>query len=139
MAVLWLLLAALVTVITVAILIAIRHRSGAGFSVALGIEIAYSLGILAYLSTLTVRHWDDPAIAGRLFSGGGRGDGAGRGDGGRSRLLYALTQIFVGFSFLSIGLYLAVLAISLLPETPPERRARLFVAGELRGSGLPNS
>jgi hypothetical protein len=137
-ALLWLFLTALIILITVAILIAIRHRSVAGFSVALGIEIAYSLGIPAYLATMAVRHWNDPAVAGRLFGGGDRG---GRGGRGGSRLVRALTQVFVGFSFLSIGLYLTLLVIWMLPETPPERRARLFVACELHGSGhgLPNS
>ena len=44
-------------------------------------------------------------------------------------------QVFFALSALSIGLYLALLLTSLLPETPVERHARLGVAAELRRRG----
>jgi hypothetical protein len=57
---LWLFLTALVTLIVVAILIALWHRSTAGFTVVLVLEIVYSLGILAFFAVATARGWNDP-------------------------------------------------------------------------------
>ena len=59
LSILWLFLTALVTLIVVAILIALWRRSTA-FTVVLVLEIVYSLGILAFLAVATVRGWNDP-------------------------------------------------------------------------------
>ena len=116
MSLLWLFLTALVTLITVAILIALYHRSLAGFTVVLVIEVVYSLAILAFFTVSTARTWGDsqPAPV-RPRNGPG--------------------QVFFALSALSVGLYLALLLTSLLPETPVERHARLGVAAELRRRG----
>jgi hypothetical protein len=114
MSLLWLFLTALVTLITVAILIALYHRSLAGFTVVLVIEVVYSLAILAFFAVATARGWNDPHPA-------------------TIRPGNVLGQIFLILSSLTIGLYLALLVTSLLPETPAERHARLQVAGQLRG------
>ena len=116
MSLLWLFLTALVTLITVAILIALYHRSLAGFTVVLVIEVVYSLAILAFFAVATARVWSDPQPA-------------------PIRPRNVPGQIFLILSALSIGLYLALLLTSLLPETPVERHARLQVAGQLRRRG----
>jgi hypothetical protein len=116
MSLLWLFLTALVSLIVVAILIALAHRSTVGFTVVLVLEIVYSLGILAFFTVATARGWNDPHPS-TIRPGNIPG------------------QIFLILSSLTIGLYLALLLTSLLPETPPERHARLQVAEELRGRG----
>jgi hypothetical protein len=116
LALLWLFLTAVVTLIVVAILDALSHRSTAGFTVVLVLEVAYSLAVLAFFAVTTVRGWDDPHPS-TIRPGNVPG------------------QVFVILSSLTIGLYLALLLTSLLPETPAERHARLQVAGQLRGRG----
>jgi hypothetical protein len=116
MSLLWVFLTALVTLITVAILIALYHRSTAGFTVVLGLEIAYSLAILVFFAVATARTWSDPQPA-------------------TIRPRNVPGQVFFAVSFLAVGLYLALLLTSLLPETPIERHARLGVAAELRRRG----
>jgi hypothetical protein len=114
---LWLFLTALVTLIVVAILIALWHRSTAGFTVVLVLEIVYSLGILAFFAVATARGWNDPHPS-TIRPGNVPG------------------QIFLILSSLTIGLYLALLVTSLLPETPAERHARLQVAEELHSHAV---
>jgi hypothetical protein len=116
MALLWVLLTALVTLIVVAILIALWHRSAAGFALVLLLEVAWSLGILAFFATATARGWNDP-------------------DPEAIRPGNVAGQVFFGLSFLTPGLYLALLVTSLLPETPAEHHARLKVAAALHGHG----
>lgn len=135
MSVLWTFVTALWTLIAVAILIAYYHRSLAAFYVVLGVEIAYSLAVLAYFAVVTARHWNDPDVGARLFSPSRRARAAPARKGG-ARMLHIMEQVFVALSFLTFGLYLTMLLMSLLPETPAERRARLFVAEELRRRGL---
>lgn len=113
---LWALITALVTLIIVAILIAFSHRSTAAFIVVLLLEIVYSLSILAFFAAATARGWNDPEPA-TIRPGNVPG------------------QIFFALSFLTFGLYLALLLTSLLPETPAERHARLRVAAALHGHG----
>lgn len=116
MSVLWVFLTALVTLITIAILIALHHRSTAGFTAVLVLEIVYSVAILVFFAVATARAWSDPQPA-------------------AIRPRNAPGQVFFAFSFLTVGLYLALLLTSLLPETPVERHARLGVAAELRRRG----
>jgi hypothetical protein len=149
MSFLWAMLTALVGLIVVSVLIAFYRRSLAAFYVVLGIEVVYTFGILGYFAIVTVRHWNDPDLAGQMFSrsrrsrppGAGKGGagkgGAGKGGAGKgsTRPLHRLGKVLLALSCLSVGPYLAMLLISVLPETPPERRARLWVAEELRGRG----
>ena len=152
MSFLWAFLTALIALILVSVLIAVYHRSPAGFLVVLGLELSYTLGILGYFTAVTVLHWNDPHVAGQMFWSSGRirapgvsrasagkdrggKDRAGKDRAGKgsARVVHVLGQILLAMSFLSLGPYLALLLMSVLPETPPERRARLWVARELRG------
>ena len=116
LSVLWLFLTVLVTLIVVAILIALWHRSTAGFTVVLVAEVVYSLGVLVFFAAATARGWNDPHPS-TIRPGNVPG------------------QIFLVLSSLTVGLYLALLVTSVLPETPAERHARLQVAGQLRDRG----
>ena len=145
LAFLWAFLTALVALILVSVLIAFYHRSPAAFLIVLGIEAAYTFAILGYFAVTAVRHWNDPDVAGHMFARPGRigapGGGGGRagrdraGPRGGARALHGLGQALLALSCLTLGPYLALLAMSVLPETPAERRARLWVAEELRGRG----
>ena len=72
LAFLWAFLTALVALILVSVLIAFYHRSLAAFLVVLGIEVVYTFAILGYFAVAAVRHWNDPAVAGHMFSRPGR-------------------------------------------------------------------
>ena len=159
MSFLWAMLTALVGLIVVSVLIAFYRRSLVAFAVVLVIEVAYTFAILGYFAVVAVRHWNDPDLAGPMFSrsrrsrvpgtatGAAGESGAGESSAGESsagkssaghggsRPLHRLGQLLLALSCLSVGPYLALLLISVLPETPAERRARLWVAEELRGRG----
>jgi hypothetical protein len=144
LAFLWAFLTALVALILVSVLIAFYHRSLAAFMIVLGIEVVYTFAILGYFAVMAVRHWNDPDVAGQMFSrgrigkpGGGNGTaGTDRGaQRGGARALHVLGQALLALSCLTLGPYLALLMMSVLPQTPPERRARLWVAEQLRGRG----
>lgn len=53
---------------------------------------------------------------------------------GRFFPLYVLSQTFIALSGLTVGFYLYMLSVSLLPEPPVERQARLFILDQLHGS-----
>ncbi|HWG63268.1 MAG TPA: hypothetical protein VG253_16345 [Streptosporangiaceae bacterium] len=137
MALLWAFLAALETLVGVAVLIALWHRSPGGFAVLLVIEVAYALGMPAFFLAGTARRWNDPAapaLLGRRSPDRGRAARAGQPRKG-FRPLHALGQGLIAPSFLTIGLGLGLLLTSLLPETLAERQARLLVAQELQRRG----
>jgi hypothetical protein len=118
MSVFWLLITAAVTLAVVAILIAAFHRSRPAFFVVLILEAAWTAGMLAFFARRTVRvRRGQPGVPGR------RGP------------LRAATQLLLGLSFLSPGLYLGLLGTSLLAESPAEQQARRQVAGQLSRRG----
>lgn len=128
MSLLWLVLLAFVTLVTVAVLLAYWHRTRAGFVGVLVSLTAYSLAVLAWTTVATTRHWNEarnPAT---------RRPNRTRPAWAHGFLLpfYLLQQVFIVFSFLTMGLYLYLFVASLLPEPPVERQARLFLLGQLR-------
>ena len=141
----WALLTALVALILMAVLVACYHRSLAAFMAVLGIEVVYTFAVLGYFAVRAVQHWNDPDVAGHMFSRPGRtGTPGGRngntgtdraGQRGGARARHLLGPALLALSCLTLGPYLALLLMSVLPETPAERRARLWVAEELRGRG----
>lgn len=131
----WAIVTALITLVTIAVLAAIRDSSAAGFGALLGIEVAYSLGILAFFAVQTARRWNDPDAPGRLLGRPAASKQPGARKRGAARLWYLLGQLFLAFSFLTVGMYLAMLLTSLLPESLAERQARIRIAAELRRRG----
>ncbi|HEY5990400.1 MAG TPA: hypothetical protein VIV12_29030, partial [Streptosporangiaceae bacterium] len=83
----------------------------------------------------TARRWNDPGAAGQLLGRSAAGGQRGGPRGGSARVWRVLGQLLLTFSFLSIGLYLAMLLTSLLPETLAERHARRRIAAQLRARG----
>ena len=121
MSVFWLLITAAVTLAVVAILIAAFHRSRPAFFVVLILEAAWTAGMLAFFARRTARV--------RRGQPGAPGPAGGRGP------LRAATQLLLGLSFLSPGLYLGLLGTSLRGESPAEQQARRQVAEQLSRRG----
>ena len=125
LAFMWALVTALITLLTIGLLAGIKHSSTACFTVVLAVEVVYSLGILVFFAIRTRREWDDAAAAPpgkRSASTPGRAKSA-------------PGQLLLIPSFLFVGLYLAMLMSSLMPQTLVERRAWLSIAGTLREHG----
>ncbi len=127
MSVFWLLITAAVTLAVVAILIAAFHRSRPAFFVVLILEAAWTAGMVAFFTRRTARVRRGQAGAGGPVSTAGRAGGRGP--------LRAATQLLLGLSFLSPGLYLGLLGTSLLAEPPAEQQARRQVAEQLSRRG----
>lgn len=112
---------------------AIREASVTGFYIALSIEIAYSVAIIAWLVVRTARRWNNlrPAEAKPMS----RREGAVLGTLVRvGSVVWPL--VFVVGGLLFIGLYVAMLLAMLTPETIWERPARLEMAERLRSRGF---
>jgi hypothetical protein len=133
MALMWLVVTGLFTVIVIGLLAGLRHKSMAGFYVVLVLEVVYSLGILVFFAVRTVQHRNDTRPVAAGIGKPRRGDHPPAAGQARS----ALGQLLLAPSFLFVGLYLAMLVTSVLPETPAERRARLSLAEALRERGHP--
>ena len=118
MSVFWLLITAAVTLAVVAVLIAAFRRSRPAFFVVLILEAAWTAGMVAFFARRTAR-----ARRGQPGAAGARGP------------LRAATQLLLGLSFLSPGLYLGLLGTSLLAESPAEQQARRQVAEQLSRHG----
>jgi hypothetical protein len=127
---LWLFMLAVVAVVTVATLLAFWHRTRGGFIVVLTFLAAYTVAVVLWMSVATIRHWNDVRAP---FRRRGR---APRPAWTRGWFfpLYVLQQTFIALSFLTVGFYLYTFSVSLLPEPPVERQARLFLLDQLRGS-----
>ena len=131
----WLLILGLILLIDVGLYRSIRHSSHTGFTVLLIIDVVLTVATLGYFAIFTARRWNVPGLPGRPKVGAGRG---------RGPLVSALLQIgyLIAMLVLAVAflicpaLFLAMfLGSLLLPETLPERRARLWVAERLREHG----
>lgn len=127
---LWLFMLAVITVITVAILLAYWHRTLGGFIGVLTFLASYTVAVVVWMSVATVRHWNDVRAPFRRRGRVRRPAWA----HGRFFPLYVLSQTFIALSGLTVGFYLYMLSVSLLPEPPVERQARLFILDQLHGS-----
>jgi hypothetical protein len=118
---------------------AMRRSSVTLFYVALGVDVAVSLGLLVFMARRTTRRWNVAALPSPMRPPAFRfGQGkAGTALSGVAQFLYPVALIVVA-ALLAIfpGLLIYVFLTSLLPQQPVERQARLWVAGELRRRGF---
>ncbi|HEY2551692.1 MAG TPA: hypothetical protein VGI64_14065 [Streptosporangiaceae bacterium] len=132
---LFLLMALLVTLTSLLIggfMAGIKDSSQAGFVGVLIAEIAWSLAILVFLLIRTSRQWNVPEPARPLSRKQRRAVATGSTIGSLARAGFVLGQaILVIGSLLFFGLYLMLLVYALLPEWPPEHKARLRLAQQL--------
>lgn len=132
---LFLLMALVVTLTSLLIggfMVGIKDSSKAGFTGALIAEIIWSLAILTWGLSRTARRWNTPEPVRPLSRGQRRAVATGGALGSLARAGLAIGQaVLVIGSLLFFGLYLMLLVYALLPEWPPEHKARLRLAQEL--------
>jgi hypothetical protein len=137
LAFMWAVVLFLIVLIDVGIFRAIRQSSPTGFAVLLVVDAAVAVAVLAYVAVRAARRWNTPALpgqAGTVLRPGRRPRGAVV--SGLAQIGYLLAVLAVAVVFLFCpALVLALFLLSLLPETLPERQARLWVAGQLRARG----
>ena len=132
---LFLLMALVVTLTSLLVagfMVGIKDSSKAGFTGVLIAEIVWSLAILTWGLSRTARRWNVPEPARPLSRRQQRAVATGGALGSLARAGLAIGQaVLVIGSLLFFGLYLMLLIYALLPEWPPEHKARLRLAQEL--------
>jgi hypothetical protein len=113
-------------------LVGIKDSSRAGFIGAVIAEIVWSLVIIGWVMVRTVQRWNDPEPGRPLSRRQRRAASAGSTIGvlARAGLVVGQAVLVIG-SLLFFGLYVTLLIYALLPEYPPEHKARLRLARQL--------
>jgi hypothetical protein len=110
----------------------IKDSSATGFMVVLVVEIAWSLAIVAYMMTRTFQRWNELDRSRPLTRRQRRAVGTGGALGALAQAGFVVGQfVLVIGSVLFFGLYVSLLIYTLLPEYPPEHKARLRLAEQL--------
>lgn len=113
-------------------LIGIKESSPTGFTGALIAEILWSLSTAAFLLVRTAQRWNVPEKARPLTPGQRRAASAGGALGVLANAGWVVGQIILVLAALAgFGLYLTLLIYALLPEYPPEHKARIRLAEQL--------
>jgi uncharacterized membrane protein YhaH (DUF805 family) len=132
---LFLLMALVVTLTSLLVggfLVGIKDSSHTGFVVALIIEIVWSLAIIGYGLLRTARRWNDLEPSRPLSRRQRSAASAGSVLGTLARAGLVLGQVVLVLgSLLFFGLYVMLLIYALMPEYPPEHKARLRLARQL--------
>jgi hypothetical protein len=130
----WVVVLALIASFDYGLFSGIRRSSQAGFAVVLAIDIALTVSLLVYFAVRTAKQWNTAALPGQVSVGfWGRKGGAFRGLG---QFAYRVAILVTAVGLLVFpGFFVVLLLTSLMPETPTERHARLWMAERLRKSG----
>jgi hypothetical protein len=123
----------LTSLLIIGFLAGIKSSSQTGFTVALIIEVVWSLAIVVFVLVRTAQRWDAPDPPTRPLSRKQRrfvSLGPVLGMLARTGFLLGQIVLVVG-SLVFFGLYLAIVIFTLLPEYPPEHRARLRLEHDL--------
>ena len=138
LALMWAVVLVLVVLIDAGIFAAIWQSSRAGFAVLLGADAAVAVAVLTAAAVRTVRHWNTPALPGHAEAALHPRRRPAAVVSGLAQVGYLLAVLSAAVVFLFCpALVLVLFLMSLLPETLPERQARLWVAGQLRGHETP--
>jgi hypothetical protein len=114
-------------------LVGIKGSSHAGFVGALIAEIAWSLVIIVFALIRTAQQWNQPEPARMLSRRQKQAAATGGAIGALARAGFVVGQaVLVIGSLLFFGLYVTLLIYALLPEYPPEHKARLRLAELIR-------
>jgi hypothetical protein len=132
---LFLLMALVVTLMSLLVggfMLGIKGSSRTGFVGAVIAEIAWSLVIIVFLMIKTAQRWNSLEPA-RPLSRRGREAGAAGGAIGvlASAGIFIAQAVLVIGSVLFFGLYVSLLIYAVLPEWPPEHKARLRLGNRL--------
>jgi hypothetical protein len=131
---LWVVLLALLGSFDYGLFSGIRQSSHTGFAVFLAVDVALTVALLVYAAVGTVRHWNTPALPGQVsvvFPGR-----KGTVYRGFAQFAYWVAVLVIAVVFLAFpGFFILMFLTSLMPQTPAERRARLWMAERLREDG----
>jgi len=137
LAFMWALVLLLTVLIDVGFFSAVKHSSRTGFVILVTIDVVLVVAVLVYFAVRAVQRWNVPSLprqARTVFRVGHGRSGAFL--SGFVQLGYVLAVLAVAVVFLFCpALIVALFLMSLLPETLPERQARLWVAERLRERG----
>jgi hypothetical protein len=135
---LWLVVLALVGGFDTGLFSALRSSSRTGFEVFIAIDAVLTVALLAWFCVRTARRWNVARLPARASQPRFR-----FGTGWSGQLLSGLAQL--GWILLMFacaigllvfpGLIIALFLMSLMPQTLPERQARLWLAARLRERG----
>lgn len=131
---LWVVVLAGIAAIDVGLFSGIRQSSQTGFAVLLAVDVVLTVALLVYAAVSTARKWNTAALPGQV-----RTVVRGRKGGllsGLPQPVYAVALLVAAVAFLLFpGLFVLLFLTSLMPETPTERHARLWMAERLRERG----
>lgn len=130
----WVVVLAILGAIDVGLFSGIRQSSRTGFAVFLAIDVALTVALLVYAAVGTVRQWNTAALPGQIRTvfPGRRGTVL----NGFAQFAYRVGVLAVAVAFLFFpGFFILLFLTSLMPETPTERHARLWMAERLRERG----
>jgi hypothetical protein len=131
---LWVVVLAAITAIDVGLFGGIRQSSPTGFAVILAVGVALTVALLVYAVVGTVRRWNTAALPGQVGTVIRGRKGARL--SGLPQPVYAVALLVAAVAFLFFpGLFVLLFLTSLMPETPTERHARLWMAERLRERG----
>ena len=154
MTLLWVLVLALLGALDFGIFSGIRQSSRTGFAVFLAVDVALTVALLVWAAVRTVQQWNTAALPGQapgLFPArkGPARDGTARNGPDRNGpdrkgtafrrfapLFYWPLVLVMAVAFLFFpGIFILMFLTSLMPQTPTERHARLWMAEQLRERG----
>jgi hypothetical protein len=133
----WAVVLALIVAFDVGLFSGIRRSSRTGFAAFLGIDVALTAALLVWAAVDTVRRWATASLPGQGRTLLRRPRTRSRAALSRfAQRYYALPMLFLAVVFLVFpGLFVVMFLTSLLPESPTERHARLWMAERLRQRG----
>jgi hypothetical protein len=136
MTVLWVVVLALLGSLDYGLFSGIRQSSRTGFAVFLAIDVVLTVALLVYAAVRTVQLWNTAALPGQvsvMFPAR-----KGTAPRGFAQFAWWLAVLALAVAFLFFpGIFIVMFLTSLMPETPTERHARLWLAERLRERGHP--
>jgi len=134
MTVMWVVVLALLGSLDYGFFSGIRQSSRTGFAVVLAIDVALTVALLVYAAVGTARHWNTPALPGQVSAV--FPSRKGKAFRGLNQTAFRLAALVLAVVFLVFpGFFILLFLTSLMPETPTERHARLWLAERLREDG----
>jgi hypothetical protein len=135
----WALVLLLIGLIDAGIFSSVRHSSHTGFVVLVVIDVVLTVAVCVYFAVRMVRRWNVPSLPGQARTvfrvGKGR---SGAVLSGFLQLAYLGAGLVLAVVFLFFpALFVAMFLMSLMPQPLMERQARLSMAEQLRGRGIP--
>jgi hypothetical protein len=130
----WVVVLAAIGAIDAGLFRGIRQSSQTGFAVFLAVDVALTVALLVWAAAGTVRRWNTASLPGQARTGFLSRASAARSGFAQFFVRVAVLIAAVAFLFFP-GLFVLLFLTSLMPQTPTERHARLWMAERLRERG----